>query len=56
MIELKLNTEEINTILIGLLELPAKMSMDIITKIRGQALPQIAELESLNAREPEKQP
>ena len=32
-----LSVEEINTILTGLLELPAKFSVNLITKIRQQA-------------------
>lgn len=42
-IKLELSEEEVNTMLFGLLELPAKMSMELINKVRGQALQQISE-------------
>lgn len=36
-----LTVEETNVVLAGLAELPAKISFDVINKIRKQALPQI---------------
>jgi hypothetical protein len=38
---LNLTADEAGTIVTALLELPAKVAMDIIAKIRAQALPQI---------------
>ena len=40
-LELQLTIEEINTIIQGLAELPAKVSMNIITSIQNQAAPQM---------------
>ena len=40
-LELQLTIEEINTILQGLGELPAKLSMGLITSIQNQAAPQM---------------
>lgn len=37
-----LNINEVNIILQGLGEMPAKTSMNIIEKIRGQAAPQLS--------------
>ena len=37
----KLTIEEVNTILQGLGELPAKLSMSLITSIQNQAAPQM---------------
>lgn len=45
MINLKLTTDEVNAVLLGLLELPAKFSLDIINKIREQSAPQIEKTE-----------
>jgi hypothetical protein len=44
MIKLELTLEDVNRILAGLGELPAKESIDTIIKIRSQAGPQVAEL------------
>jgi len=41
MITLELTVEEVNIILTGLGELPAKASMALIAKIREQAQPQV---------------
>jgi hypothetical protein len=41
LVKLELSVEEINLILQGLGELPAKMSMAIIQKVQQQAAPQM---------------
>lgn len=41
MIELKLSVEDVNRILAGLGELPAKASLETIVRIREQAAPQL---------------
>lgn len=41
MIDLNLTIQECETIIAGLLELPAKFSLDLITKVRSQAIPQV---------------
>lgn len=43
MITLQLEVEEVNGVLAGLGELPAKASMGLIQKIQQQAQPQIAQ-------------
>lgn len=48
-IELKL--EEVNVVLAGLGELPAKLSMDIIDKIRSQVIPQVNEKPAISTTE-----
>ena len=49
-LEFTLNTEEVNTILHGLGELPARLSMSLITSIQTQAAaqmqPQVSKKES----------
>lgn len=46
MIKLELTLEDINRILAGLGELPAKASIDTILRIRSQAGPQVQELQN----------
>ena len=41
MIKLELTVEEIDKVLGALLELPARFSMDLINKIRGEAMAQL---------------
>ena len=43
MIKLELTVEEVNGVLAGLGELPAKASMGLIQKIQQQASPQLSE-------------
>lgn len=40
-INLEITLQDADTILLGLYELPAKQSMDLINKIREQAAPQL---------------
>lgn len=43
MIKIELNLEEVNLVLTGLGELPAKQSMSVITNIQQQAAPQVGQ-------------
>jgi len=45
MIKLEFTLEEINKVLSGLLELPAKISMDLYLRLQQEAQKQINELE-----------
>ena len=50
---LELNIEEANLVLAGLLELPAKLSMQLIQKIHQQAREQQADVEEPEEETPE---
>jgi hypothetical protein len=50
---LELNIEEANLVLAGLLELPAKMSMQLIQKIHQQAREQQADVEEPEEETPQ---
>lgn len=51
MIDLKLTVEEINTILQGLAELPAKKSMLLIQKIHQEAIEQTTQEQPKNDKQ-----
>lgn len=51
LVKVELKLEEINVILAGLGELPAKVSMDIIDKIRNQVIPQVNETKSIETQD-----
>ncbi len=47
MLDLKLSLNDVNTVLSGLAELPAKHSYDLITKIKTQGEKQVMNSESV---------